>query len=95
MISWLQNWYQQNCDGDWEHSYGIKIETIDNPGWNVEIDFNETNLYVEDIPYTLVEKSENDWYGYSISNSVFSGAGDPQKLEMIISIFKKISERDL
>jgi len=29
----IQDWYRRQCDGDWEHSYGVKIETLDNPGW--------------------------------------------------------------
>ena len=32
MLEWLMNWYESNCDGDWEHSYGVKIESLDNPG---------------------------------------------------------------
>lgn len=28
----LQQWYHSMCDGDWEHCYGVKIETSDNPG---------------------------------------------------------------
>lgn len=24
-LKWLQEWYIQNCDGDWEHCYGIEI----------------------------------------------------------------------
>ena len=30
---WLLNWFQDHCDGDWEHSSGIHLETLDNPGW--------------------------------------------------------------
>jgi|GEM_PF-3181522 len=33
----LTNWYQNQCDGDWEHKYGVSIETLDNPGWIVKI----------------------------------------------------------
>jgi hypothetical protein len=29
----LQVWYGAQCNGSWEHTYGIKIETLDNPGW--------------------------------------------------------------
>jgi hypothetical protein len=36
--AWLAEWYIKNCNGDWEHQYGVKIETLDNPGWHVEID---------------------------------------------------------
>ncbi|OAX48412.1 hypothetical protein gpAD87_09590 [Paenibacillus sp. AD87] len=41
-LKWLQNWYLENCNGDWEHSYGVKIDTVDNPGWSVEIDLTDT-----------------------------------------------------
>ncbi|MFE2849501.1 Imm53 family immunity protein, partial [Streptomyces scopuliridis] len=33
LLDWLQNWYTQQCDGDWEHEWGVKIATLDNPGW--------------------------------------------------------------
>jgi len=36
--------YRGQCDGDWEHSYGVKIETLDNPGWLVTIDLTDTTL---------------------------------------------------
>ncbi|GHB54781.1 hypothetical protein GCM10010331_48120 [Streptomyces xanthochromogenes] len=29
----LQSWYSAQCNGDWEHEWGIKIDTLDNPGW--------------------------------------------------------------
>lgn len=41
MIKWLQNWYYQLCDGEWEHQNRIRIETIDNPGWSIEIDISK------------------------------------------------------
>ena len=32
-LIWLLSWYHSQCDGDWEHGNGVKIGTIDNPGW--------------------------------------------------------------
>lgn len=32
LLTSLQNWYTQYCDGDWEHNEIINIHTIDNPG---------------------------------------------------------------
>ena len=26
LLKWLDDWYESNCDGDWEHSYSVKIE---------------------------------------------------------------------
>ncbi len=43
VLNWISNWYQEQCNGEWEHSFGIKIGTIDNPGWEVNIDIEETN----------------------------------------------------
>ncbi len=37
-VQWLQTWYQAQCDNDWEHQYGVKIDSLDNPGWMVSID---------------------------------------------------------
>ena len=37
-FSLLSDWYESNCNDDWEHGYGVKIETLDNPGWLVQID---------------------------------------------------------
>jgi hypothetical protein len=56
-INWLQDWYKQNCDGDWEHSYGINIYTVDNPGWSVNIELTDTNWNLKTLrqyKYTLM-----------------------------------------
>ncbi len=90
MIDWIENWYSSNCDGNWEHMNVIKIETLDNPGWNVEIDFNNTSVERDNITWKLVEISENDWFGFSIENNIFSAAGDPYKLNLILELFKKV-----
>ncbi|MEH0820740.1 Imm53 family immunity protein [Micromonospora sp. CPCC 205714] len=42
--TWLQAWYATQCDGEWEHEFGIQIETVDNPGWSVSIDLGDTAL---------------------------------------------------
>jgi hypothetical protein len=34
--AWLEQWYFRQCNGDWEHTHGIIIETLDNPGWAVQ-----------------------------------------------------------
>jgi hypothetical protein len=44
VLKWLENLYSSNCDGDWEHSYGIRIETLDNPGWAIRINLEDTVL---------------------------------------------------
>ena len=95
MIEWLQNWYTRQCDGKWEHEYGIKIETLDNPGWSIVIDLKNTELEKLKIPYSLNEKTDEDWFGYSIENGVFKAAGGAQSLSVIIELFKGLIDSNV
>lgn len=88
MLDWLENWYLSNCNGDWEHDYGVKISTLDNPGWEVTIELIGTDLELPDEEWVYKENAENDWYGYKIVGNVFNASGDPKKLGFLISIFK-------
>ena len=36
--------YLSRCDGDWEHSFGVVVETLDNPGWRLLVDLEGTGL---------------------------------------------------
>jgi len=45
MSNKLQNWYAKQCNGDWEHMQGVKIETSDNPGWFIKVDLEFTPLH--------------------------------------------------
>lgn len=29
ILKWIQSWYYENCDGDWEHLYGVRIDSIE------------------------------------------------------------------
>ncbi|MGW6512521.1 Imm53 family immunity protein, partial [Streptomyces niveus] len=40
--------YAQQCGGEWEHERGVRIATLDNPGWTVSIDLEETELEERD-----------------------------------------------
>jgi len=95
LINWLQQWYISNCNGDWEHNYGIKIETIDNPGWYIKIDVSETSLEDKYVGRQMIDNGDTDWYSYKLENSVYEAFGDPLKLELLIIIFKRIVDKDL
>ena len=43
-IKEIEDWYRAQCDDEWEHQFGMKIDPLDNPGWSVEIDLKGTNL---------------------------------------------------
>jgi hypothetical protein len=44
IFEWMENCDLSMCDGEWEHYYGVKIDTLDNPGWIVQIDIMDTGL---------------------------------------------------
>lgn len=89
----LNEWYQSNCDGDWEHCFGVNIETLDNPGWIVKIDLYYTEL--KDKPFEEIEinNGDDDWLFCKVENGKFQGAGDPNKLKKIIEIFVEWQEQ--
>ena len=86
----LQHWYIQQIDGDWEHTYGIKIDTLDNPGWLLKINLAETKYQELNLEYQLHENSDTDWYFIKIQNQVYEAGGDPTKLDFLISNFFEI-----
>ena len=95
MISWIEQWYGSHCNGQWEHEFGIKINTLDNPGWSVEIDLTNTEIESLELGWTMEEKSETDWIGYSITDKVFKGVGDSGKLGEILKLFSEIWEASI
>lgn len=88
MIKWLENWYKSNCDGEWEHENWIKIQSLDNPGWFLEIKAYNFFENSQERKWRLFEESEDNWIAYDIEKDMFSAAGDPSKLETLITLFK-------
>jgi hypothetical protein len=54
----LQLWYSKQCDGSWEHHYGVSIDTLDNPGWTVVVDLTGTDLQSMQMESITEEKNE-------------------------------------
>ncbi|MGZ3823129.1 MAG: Imm53 family immunity protein, partial [Mucilaginibacter sp.] len=82
-------WYASNCDRDWEHSFGIKIETLDNPGWAITIDLEATKW--EDLKFSEnVELSEDDWFNIDVKGKRLILNGDSKKLIYLLDRIKEI-----
>jgi len=90
ILHWIENWYNENCNGDWEHNYGIKIDTIDNPGWAIMIDLIDTQYAGRKIEKMSVENNQDDWYVYSIEDSKFKAYSSPNRLEFLLETFKEL-----
>ena len=92
ILDWIQDWFKSNCDGDWEKGEGIQITTLDNPGWEVEIDISNTSVANLNLRPIHNQKGAQDWYGVKIENQKFIAAGDAGKLEFLLGLFKEMIE---
>jgi Immunity protein 53 len=88
----LESWFKAQCDGDWEHSYGLSIESIDNPGWHVEIDLTETALASVELPFSRIERSESDWVQFEILAGKFTGSGGVGNLTEVLRQFIALTQ---
>ncbi|MEV0598952.1 immunity 53 family protein [Streptomyces sp. NPDC050315] len=87
----LQEWYSSFCDGDWEHSHGVRIETVDNPGWILIVDLERTPLNgrVCDREMSFID---GKWFSVRSDGSQFTAACDPHSLEEMIGFFIEFSQ---
>jgi hypothetical protein len=87
----LQHWYHSQCDGTWEHASGVLIETLDNPGWSVEVDLRGTKLARR--PFAPINRlaptkgPATEWLVCSVTDGQFQAFGGPDKLAEMIAIF--------
>jgi hypothetical protein len=83
---WLLDWYQAHCNGDWEHGSGIHIGTIDNPGWTLSVNLEDTEIEVKPFEQINIERSENDWLVCFIRNGKFEGRCGIRNLPEVLKI---------
>jgi hypothetical protein len=91
MDAWdfLQNWYSNHCDGDWEHSDGVSITTLDNPGWALTIDIAKTELAGK--PFSPISRnldSQMDWIQVFIHDGKFEARGGPGNFREMLEVFR-------
>ncbi len=88
-IALLQKWFIDRCNGDWEHAWRVTIETLDNPGWIIKIDLQDTARAYEHLDQVKIQRSENNWVMYRVEKTQFVGACGPLNLGETIRIFLK------
>jgi hypothetical protein len=91
-LGWLQRWYESHCDGDWEHSAGVRLTTLDNPGWRLTIDLEGTALEGQALAWVKVETSDTDWLHYRAEANRFEAAGGARNLTAMLRAFRDWAE---
>ena len=105
-LEWLERWYAEQCDGEWEHQLGVKIETLDNPGWMLTVDLRGTDLdgrapgviAVTGEPPTAENGNVGGpkWSDCRVRDGKFIATGDPSQLRKLLAVFRAwASERNL
>lgn len=89
----LTDWYAKQCNGDWEHDFGIKIESLDNPGWSIEIDTFNTVCQLKDLPIQVIENNEFDWYSFYVKDSKFKASCAIFCLPFVLNKFFQLIEQ--
>jgi hypothetical protein len=86
----LSVWYTEQCNGVWEHEYGINIDTLDNPGWTVTIDLSYVDCHaIAKEGWKYKREIEDTWVHAKIEGSKFKAACDPMSLNEVIELFLK------
>lgn len=90
LLKQLQTWYAGQCNDDWEHSYGVKIDTLDNPGWMLVVDLLETEFSEISIPLDRTDRSDVDWAQHEVADGRFVACGGAFNLEELIARFLQV-----
>jgi len=88
-LEWLDNWYQQQCNGVWEHQQGVRLRPLDSPGWLLTINLAGTSAVNARPQQLRLDTQGGGWLACSIAGECFEGSGDPRKLEQIIGVFRR------
>ncbi len=86
---WLEQWYLQQCDGQWENSFGIHIETLDKPGWSVRINLQGTAFDgLPNAELKHMQHSDSEWMRCRIVAGTFEASRGPLMLGPIVQLFR-------
>jgi Immunity protein 53 len=91
-IERLQAWYSAQCNGDWEHAFGVRIDSLDNPGWMLTVDLSGTSLEGLDYPRVDRATSEVHWIQCAVRERKWCGAGGASDLQNLIQEFLRWAE---
>jgi hypothetical protein len=92
-LVWLLHWFHQQCDGDWEHGNGVRISTIESPGWSLKVSISETVCENENFQEVIIDRTETDWVYCCLRHETFEGACGLHNLPEVLKIFREWVER--
>ena len=92
-LAWLEAFYAQSCDGDWEHDYGVEIGTLDNPGWSVRVNLQGTSLEGRSFEKRVTERSDTDWMHCWFEAGTWNARGGSRNLQEMLQVLQEWAQR--
>ncbi len=94
-LEWLGTWYQQQCNGTWEHQKGMLLEPIGSlsegtfaqSGWRLRIDLRGTAAFGAAPRRLAVCAIRGTWLRCALNPQRFEGEG--AEVEELIGVFRK------
>jgi hypothetical protein len=92
-LNWLMDWYAEQSNGEWEHDFGVSIETIDNPGWHLKIDLEGTELEGRAFAEVFHNvQADHGWWILQVEENEFRASCGPRDLPEVIAAFRSFAE---
>ena len=91
-LDYLLGWYRKQCDDDWEHEFGIRIATLDNPGWDLEVDIAGTDLEGRVVERARTELAGGGWMFVASTGQMFQASCDPASFPLVLAEFRRFAE---
>jgi hypothetical protein len=79
-IAVIAKWYSEHCNGEWEHEFGFRISTLDNPGWYIEVDIQRTELEGRLSGRCAVSDASDSWLQHWSDGKTLGVACGPKGL---------------
>jgi hypothetical protein len=87
-LEWLEDFFQSLCNGDWEHGHGVRMETLDNPGWFIELDLSDTVFSDVLFDSKVLLRTDTDWIHCVKEEQMLRCAGGVRNLNEILGVIR-------
>lgn len=85
----MQGWFTAQCSGDWEHDEGIRIETLDKPGWSLRTRLTHTAWGQNRFSGPRLNAMSHDWVHAWVEGGAYNGVCGPTNLSEALFIFRE------
>jgi hypothetical protein len=91
-LEFLAAWYSDQCDGEWEHEFGVRLDTLDNPGWYLRVDLIGTAAERRFVERRRFDFGAGGWVIVGSDGRTFEASSDPSSLNFALEEFRRFIE---